>query len=73
MRPYRHEFHVVSHVNRVHFRAGMNSYRHKFHFGSPCKGPLRPMIIKDLHCMEECEKVFLNASMFQAACHFFCA
>ena len=26
MRPYRHEFHVVSHVNRVHFRAGMNSY-----------------------------------------------
>ena len=37
----RHEFHVGSHVNRVHFHAGMSSCRHEFHVGSSCKGPLR--------------------------------
>ena len=42
-RPCRHEFHVVSHVNRVHFLAGMRSCRHEFHVGSLCKGPLKQM------------------------------
>ena len=45
MRPCRHEFHVVSHVNRVHFSASMSSCRHEFHVGSPCKGPLTRQFI----------------------------
>ena len=40
MRSCRHEFHVSSHVNRVHFHPDMNSCRHVFHVGSPYKGTL---------------------------------